>query len=254
MTTDSFLMALERFVSRRGTPKALYSDNGTNFIGAEIELKRLFDSLGDKQVQDAMLSRRIEWYFNPPSASHRGGVWERMIRTIRKVLSHLVKEQVTSDEVLLTSLAEVERIINDRPLVPVYDDPELPVTLCPNDLLLLRTNEGIINDEIPLRERLTKRWRQAQHLANTFWKRWKHEYLPCIQIAHKWLNPHRNLQKGDLVLMAKTDSPRGEWPKGIVLETYPGIDGLVRQVLIRTTTGNFRRDVRSLCLLEGADE
>ncbi|MBM6549247.1 DDE-type integrase/transposase/recombinase [Streptococcus dysgalactiae subsp. equisimilis] len=254
MTTDSFLMALDRFISRRGIPKVLYSDNGSNFIGAEAELRSLCKSFDNKRIHDALLVYQIEWQFNPPSASHRGGVWERMIRTVRKVLSHLVKEQKVSDEGLLTCLAEAERIVNDRPLVPVYDEPELPIALLPNDWLLLRPNPGLTVDSTPLRERFTKQWRQAQHLANTFWKRWKREYLPTLQVTQKWLNPQRNLKLGDLVLLSKIDTPRGCWSKGVVKETYPGLDGLTRQVLVKTVKGLVLRDVRSLCLLEGAEE
>jgi len=254
MTTDSFLMAVNRFISRRGTPKALYSDNGSNFIGAEAELRSLCQSLDDENIHNAMLTRQIDWHFNPPLASHRGGVWERMIRTVRRIYSHLVKEQTVTDEVLLTYLAETERIVNDRPLVPVYDDPEQPAALCPNDWLILRPNTGLENDEIPLRERLTKQWRQAQHLANMFWKRWRTEYLSILQSTQKWLTPHRNLKVGDLVLVNKLNTPKGCWPKGVVTEAYPGVDGLVRQVLVKTARGLVRRDVRSLCLLEAACE
>ena len=254
MTTDSFLMALLRFIGRRGRPKFIYSDNGSNFVGAEAELKSLCRSLNQGRIHDAMLVHEIEWCFNPPSASHRGGVWERMIRSVRKVLSHLIRDQLVTDEVLLTCMAEAERIVNDRPLIPVYDDPDQPTVLRPSDMLILRHNTGLVSDVIPLRERLTKYWRQSQHLANTFWKRWKTEYVPLLQTTQKWLMPKRNLVKGDLVLLCKDDAPRGCWPKGIVIETYPGVDGLVRQVLVKTKGGPSRRDVRSLCLLEGAED
>ena len=177
-----------------------------------------------------------------------------MIRSVRKVLSHLVREQLVTDEVLLTCMAEAELIVNDRPLVPVYDDPDQPAVLRPSDMLTLRTNSGLVTDSIPLRESLTKYWRQSQHLVNTFLRRWKREYLPILQTTHKWLKPHRNLTKGDLVLLRKGDVPRGCWPKGIVVETYTGVDGLVRHVLVKTTSGTPRRDVRSLCLFEGAED
>ena len=252
LSTDSFLMALMRFISRRGSPQTIHSDNGTNFVGAESELKELITSLDQKRISDGLHIHTIDWVFNPPYASHRGGIWERMIRTIRRILSFIVKEQPTSDEVLLTSLAEVERIINDRPLVPIYDDPQQPSALRPNDLLLLRPNQGLSNDEIPLRDRYTKGWRQAQHLANIFWKRWRAEYFPTLRLTQKWLSPQENLKSGDLVLIQRPSTPRGHWPKGIVESTFPGADSKVRQVTVRTTQGLIKRDVRSLCLLEGA--
>ena len=126
MSTDSFLMALSRFISRRGAPVALYSDNGSNFIGAEVELRKLIRTLDQGRIVDGLSIQKIEWNFGPPYASHRGGVWERMIKSVRKILNSIMLEQTMTEEVLLTSLAEAERVVNDRPLVPVYDDPEQP--------------------------------------------------------------------------------------------------------------------------------
>ena len=252
LSSDSFIMALLRFISRRGSPDTIYSDNGTNFVGARLELKRLLTTLDHRRISNNLLTHNINWVFNPPYSSHRGGVWERMIRTIKRVLDVMVTEQSPTDEVLVTALAEVERIVNDRPLVPVYDDPSQPKALRPSDLLLLRPCSDLCNDEIPLRERYTRRWRQAQHLANLFWKRWFREYLPTLRLTQKWLSPHTNLKSGDLVLIQKTGTPRGYWPKGVVESTFPSADGMVRQVMVRTTQGSIRRDVRSLCLLEGA--
>ena len=123
--------------------------------------------------------KEITWRFNPPLASHTGGVWERMIRSIRRILTALTSEQVIDDEALLTFLVEVERSLNDRPLNrnqgQVCDlDP-----LTPSKLLLLRSNScltGVFVGE----DRYSKRWRQAQLLTNTFWKRWLGEYLSTI--------------------------------------------------------------------------
>ncbi len=159
-----------------------------------------------------------------------------------------------SDEVLLTALAEAERIVNDKPIALIYDDPQQPKALRPSDLLILRSNSGLTTGDIPLREKMTERWNQAQLLAATFWKQRRREYLPTLQATNKWLKPHRNLKPGDVVLVSKTDGPRGQWLLGVVSETFPGMDGLVRQAMFKTNAGLVRRDVRSLCLLEEAEE
>ncbi|MBM6549353.1 hypothetical protein H7673_10880 [Streptococcus dysgalactiae subsp. equisimilis] len=86
----------------------------------------------------------------------------------------------------------------------------------------MTANAGIVRREISLVERYTKGWLQAQHLASVFWKRWRQEYLPTLQISHKWLKVERNLRVGDLVLILGGDSSRGYWPKGIVSEVFPG--------------------------------
>ena len=253
LSTDSFLMVPTRFACRRGPPKSILSDNGSNFIGADLELKCALDRLNQEQITDKLRLSGIEWNFNPPHASHRGGVWERIIRTIRRLLTSLVREQTLTDEVLHTVLTNIEYIINDRPIIPVYDDPDQPIALRPNDLLLLRAGEGLPIGDCSLREYYTKRWRQAHHLSNVFWKRWLKEYVPTLQAASKWFLPHRNLKEGDLVLIHKADTPRGLWPKGVVTKVCVGSDKLVRTVFVRTTSGELKRDIRSLCLLEGAD-
>ena len=82
LSTSSFMNALRRFVARRGHVRKIYSDNGTNFVGAKNALGRL----DDEAVSKWAATQSIEWIFNPPHASHMGGVWERLIRTVRRVL------------------------------------------------------------------------------------------------------------------------------------------------------------------------
>ena len=88
--TDSFIQALERFMARRGQPSEIWSDNGTNFIGAQKELKRAVQQWNQDQIHAHLLKKEIDWKFNPPAASHMGGVWERQIRTIRSVLAGII--------------------------------------------------------------------------------------------------------------------------------------------------------------------
>ncbi|CAH8432098.1 unnamed protein product [Schistosoma bovis] len=129
LSIDSFLMALSRFSNRRGIPKKIYSDRGTTFVGLEKEIQRLLPDFKDNRVAKEMIRRNIEWHYNIPYASHRGGIWERLIRSIRRILSAVSCEQTMTHETLSTYLTEVERKLNDRPLVPVYDDPEQLETL-----------------------------------------------------------------------------------------------------------------------------
>ena len=94
------------------------------------------------------------------------------------------------------------------------------------------------------------RWKHLHLLANEFWHRWTREYLPTLQERQKWLQPKPNFKVGDLVLLAKKNLSRGQWPKGLVEETFPDSEGMVRQVVVRIADGAYRRDVRKLCLLE----
>ncbi|XP_073237647.1 uncharacterized protein [Porites lutea] len=195
LDTDSFILALRRFIARRGQVKEIRSDNGTNFTGAEKELCVMISSWNQATIHDTLLQKGIKWVFNPPAASHHGGVWERLIRSTRKILEALTKEQVLDDECLQTLLCEAESIINGRPLTKVSDDPNDLEPLTPNHLLLLRQNESLPPGLFEKNTYSRRRWRQVQYLANVFWGRWKREYLPLLQERQKWFRPRRNFTR-----------------------------------------------------------
>jgi hypothetical protein len=134
----------------------------------------------------------VTWHFNAPSARHTGGVWERVIRSIRRILAALTTEQTLDDETLVTLLVEVERILNDRQLVRgegQFDDLE-PLT--PSKLLLVRSKSCLPLGVFVGADRFGRRRRQAQVFAYSFWKRCISEYLPTLQLRQKWGKQARN--------------------------------------------------------------
>ena len=177
-----------------------------------------------------------------------------MIRSVRRILSAVSREQTLTEESLLTYLTEVERILNNRPLIPVRDDPAEPDALTPNHILLPRGSSIPATDNADLRLRYTRQWRQSQLMADTFWRRWLKEYIPLLQLRQKWLQPKRNIKVGDLVIVSNDSAPRGTWIKGLVTGAIPQSDGLVRTVEVKTASGTITRDLRKVCLLEGVDE
>ena len=251
LTTESFLMAFTRFIGRRGIPKTVYSDNGTNLVGAESILKNCIKGWSKDRIKDQMHNRGIEWIFNPPDCSHRGGIWERMIRSTRRILRVLTFKQTLTDETLMTFIVEAERIINSRPLCPLSDDARDPIALTPAMILLLRDNSVDIceyHSNVNLRC-----WRHACNISRAFWKRWVKEYLSTLHLRQKWLKPKRNLKTGDLVLLLSDGLTYKEWPLGLVVDTKMDDDGFVREATIKTSKGLFRKDIRKLCLLESSD-
>ena len=245
---DSFVKCLQRFIARRGKMKSLRSDNGTNFICAERELRQEVQKMDMTVVQNALNRRNIEWKFNPPSASHFGGVWERQIRTVKRVLAGLTKEQRMTDESLLTFMCVAEGIVNNRPITATSTDPNDLSPLTPSHFLILRPTESLTGtfDEDCLR----KNWRQIEYMANVFWKRWVREYLPQLQARTKWVTQSRNVECGDLVLIMDYSIPRNQWLMGRVIETYQGQDNQVRSVKIKTSRAEFTRPIAKVCLLE----
>ncbi|XP_071094613.1 uncharacterized protein [Haliotis cracherodii] len=200
LDTDSFLNGFVRFISRRGCPKTVRSDNGTKFRGAEIELTRAIDAWNLERIGEFMSKKEICWMFNPPAASHMGGAWERLIRTVRKVMNALLKtNRPLDDDGLHTLFCEIESIVNGRPITVVSDDHKDAEPLTPNHLLLLRAGPDLPLGSFQAADAYRRRWKHAQFLADIFWKRWTKEYMPSLQLRQKWLLPKRNIMVGDIV-------------------------------------------------------
>ena len=117
LESDTFILALRRFIARRGPMREMRSDNGTNFVGAERELREAVQEMKHDQIRKKMQKESIDWIFNPPTASHIGGSWERQIRKTRKILAGLVRENGDrlDEETFRALLREVEAVINSRP-------------------------------------------------------------------------------------------------------------------------------------------
>jgi len=250
LDTSSCINAILRFQARRGQVSIIRSDNGTNFVGAERGLREALAGLDQSRINEAMMRKGVQWIFNPPGASHHGGIWERQIRTVRKVMNSVLKQQQLDDEGLQTLLCEVESIINGRPLTTNTDHPSDLEPLTPSHLLLLKAQScfppGVFDkDDVYAR----RRWRQIQYLADLFWRRWTQEYLPLLQERQKWLRPKRSFKVGDVVLVADTSLPRNAWMLGRITKVLPDSKGVVRSAEVQTKTNIIHRPITKLCLL-----
>ena len=252
LESDCFINVLRRFISRRGPPKFIHSDNGTNFVGAEREIRESIQTWNQKQIQDQLLQKGCQWVFQPPKASHASGVWERLIRSTRVALRAILGNSLVDEEVMATVLTEVESILNSRPLCSASDDPNDFAPLTPNHLLLQRAVHTLPPGSFVKEDIFSRRkWKQTQILADHFWKRWLKEYIPSLQERQKWYRPHRNAEVGDLVLLVDECLPRGQWRMGRIVKLFPSRDGLIRTVEVKTgALTSFVRPVQKLCLLE----
>lgn len=261
LSTDAFIQALRRFIALRGCPREIWSDNGTNFTGASKELRESVKEFNDDLIRRELHSKGSEWHscptpkwkFQPPTASHMSGVWERLIRSVRKTMSPLIGNVSAplTLETLRTVFCEAVSILNSRPLCPSSDDPNDLEPLTPNHFLLLRQNvttpPGIFTkDDIYAR----KQWRHAQFIANHFWSRWIKEYIPLLQQRTKWTTVRRNLKVNDLVLITDANEARSKWLLGRVIRVFPGKDDRVRSAELKTKGSNLIRPIHKLCLLE----
>ncbi|XP_039475121.1 uncharacterized protein LOC120442556 [Oreochromis aureus] len=235
LDTSSFINSLRRFFAIRGPSEHLYSDCGTNFVGAckELEFQKV---LSKSEVQRYTNNRGCTWHFNPPHSSHMGGAWERMIGVARRILDSMLMHTPSSSlthEVLCTLMAEVTAIINSRPLVSVSSDPDVPQILTPAMLLTQKQSVPPPPGTFTEKDLYKQQWRQVQRLADQFWNRWKREYLQTLQLRRKWQESSPNIERGDVVLMKDDRTCRNDWPMALVMNTFPGGDGNVCKIEIR---------------------
>lgn len=249
---DSLVNCLRRFVCRRGPVKTIVSDNGTNLVAGNKELIASIGQWNQSQMNSKCKNTGVTWKFNPPNASHYGGVYEREIRTIRKVLNSLLCEFENlvslSDEVLSTLMCEVENILNNRPLTSVTNDMNDLDALTPNHLLRFQTSIeypiGVFSKEdIYLR----KRWRRVQFAADTFWSRWRREYMPNLLDRQKWYTLRRNHAVGDLVLVTDQLLPRNMWCLGRIESVKVSSDGQVRSAFVKVSRCKQGKDIKYGC-------
>lgn len=199
LDTDSCLMAWRRHVALRGSPKDVWSDNGTNLTACEKELREGLERIINegrmvKEIED----QGVNWFFSPPVAPHFGGSWESLVKSAKAALKVVLGSTTVKEEVLRTVLAEVVAILNSRPLTHMSVDPEDECPLTPNRFLLGRAHPHIpldlFDEEGPLNH---KRWKQAQELVARFWRRWMVEYVPALMERRKWTRKSRNVQVGE---------------------------------------------------------
>lgn len=238
MTTSSFILALRNIISLRGNVKKIYCDRGTNFIGASREFKKAFKELDPSEVERFLAEKSCEFHFSPANASHMGGVWERQIRTARRVLGGLLKsgkEKLTPTS-LRTLFYEAAAIVNGRPYSAMAaESPDVCEPLTPNHLLTLKSvpilpPPGDFSEDT---EFTKQQWCIVQRYVERFWTRWKAEYLASLHKRQKWQRTHRNLEPGDVVIVHDDDQPRNRWKLGLVECVRVSEDGRVRSVELR---------------------
>lgn len=246
---DSFLMALRRFIARRGKPAELYSDQGTNFRGGEKELKEAFSNLSP-EVQQNLATQQISFHFNPPAAPHFGGVWEREIRSVKAALYTTIGSQTVSEEVLRTVLIEIESILNSKPLGYVSANIADLDPVTPNSLLMGRPDSALPQVVYPQSELLgRRRWRHSQVLADRFWTAFVKNYLPSLQLRGKWTTPAPDITVGSVVMMVDPQLPRSLWQVGKVVTVFPGPDGRVRSAEVQIKDKVYTRPIVRLIVL-----
>lgn len=250
MSADDFLQAYQRFTARRGNPDKVFSDHGTNFVGADRLLQEAFDMWKAEIIQHAVHASGTEWRFITPSAPHEGGIWEAAVKSMKHHLKRVMGTQKYSIQGITTLLASVEACLNSRPLCRLSDDPQDLEALTPAHFLIGRPLRLPIHEKAEDPPYSNKRlFMQLQFQIQAFWKRWTSDYLQSLIQTPKWREEHENVKIGQLVLIKSENIPPTYWAMGRIIETSTGSDGKVRSVTIKTHSGTLERSIRKLCIL-----
>ncbi|XP_045769775.1 uncharacterized protein LOC123870493 [Maniola jurtina] len=249
LSSANFLSALRRFISRRGKPKHIYSDNGTSFVGAYKEIgKFLKDSC--ISVSESVANEGIAFHFIPPYSPHFGGLWEAGVKSVKYHLRRVLGNSNFTYEQLNTVLVQIEGLLNSRPLTPLSSDPNDLQPLTPAHFLIGRplTALPVPNYENQPVNRLN-RYQRIEQVRQHFWTRWSKEYISELQHRSKWQVPTSSLNVGDLVAIKEDGLPPLKWKLGRVVAVYPGSDGIARVADIRTASGVVSRSFSKICPL-----
>ena len=249
LSTQEFLATLKRFSARRGTPAHVYSDNGTNFQGAQQEIKELqqlhFSSETRNSISHYCTSSSIEWHFIPPRAPHFGGLWEAGVRSMKTLLRKLITPHHLRFDELYTILTEVEAVLNSRPIVPLNSTNIDDTTLTPGHFLIgrpLKSPPSVEAEKTKISS--LRRWALVNRLSQDLWKAWIGCYLQSLHHRSKWTDKNKNVKKDDIVFIKDEVLRYRDWPIARVIEIFPGDDGNVRAADVLCHGKLFRRAPR----------
>ena len=218
--TSNFLLALTRFASIRGWPERVYSDPGSQLLGADRELNEAAKRLGT--------DHGMEWVVGPADSPWRQGAVESLVKTAKRALKFAINDQRLSAPEFLTVCTEVANTINERPigLLPSLDN-DINV-LTPNCLLLGRACADNPGGWQPVDTSFKTRYSLVSSIGEHFWKKWIELYAPSLVHQPKWFSSQPDLQVGDIVLVADSNALRGTYSLARVMAVHPGKDGRVR--------------------------
>ena len=258
LSTTKFILALRRFLSRRGNCRIIYSDNAKTFKCANKDFDYFDKIIKDKKLQDFVSSERISWKFIVELSPWWGGFYERLMRAIKEPLRKILGRAQLTFEELMTVLTEIENVLNQRPLTYVFNDVNEPEPLTPAHFLLVGHNIKYPHHFAELfntstsRTTLVKRKMYQTKLLQQIWTKWKTQYLLDLKNFHTFNSPRvkENLKEGDIVLIEGTSKSKFLWDLGRIIQVFKGRDGLVRSCTVKTKNNEIRRPIQLLYPLE----
>jgi hypothetical protein len=236
METTHVINALSRFIDIRGTPVTITSDNQTSFVKANKTLSE-WGKIDFKQViretQELADEKGIKWNFNPPKAPHFGGVFEIIVKAMKRALEAMLTREDVEEEEFRTVVSKAAWMLNSRPIQRLGNASDLE-TLTPAHFLGTCPEEATFPPDLPPDRRdLPTRLKQQVEIQQHLWKRFGEEIIPDLAARKKWLYQKDTVKVGDLMVEIDENNPRGQWKKVLIRSIEPSTDGLIRKVVIQ---------------------
>ncbi|XP_065082970.1 uncharacterized protein LOC135705275 [Ochlerotatus camptorhynchus] len=246
--TSKGYVAVFRFTSRRGLCHHIWSDNGTNFVGADREIRRYLQSEKfNEAVGQYLGDLKVKWTFITPSAPHMGGIWEAAVKSMKKHLRAVVGNKTLTFEDLGTVLSQVEACLNSRPLCQLSSSIDSCEALTPGHFIIGQPLNLLPQPDVShIPENRLDRWQRIQQYTTAIWNRWRDEYVATLQPRNKWHAVQQNLTSGQLVLIKNENTPPAAWDLARVVNTHPDRYGIVRTVTLRRGQMEYQRPVHKL--------
>ena len=215
-----FIQVLCRFFAVRGKPALILSDNGTQLVGAERELREMIKGWQKEKLKEFAAEKGINWQFITPTAPHQNGCAEAMVKSCKRAIKKAIGDNKLTPFELYTCFLEIANLINQRPIGRVSTDPNEGTYLCPNDILLGRACSEIRQG--PFRETRDPRKRVefVQRIVDDFWKHWQRDVFTALVPRRKWNADRRNVRVNDVVVVENPNVVGGNWTIGKVIEVF----------------------------------
>ena len=257
LRTETFLAALNRAQGRTGRVSMITSDNALTFKAADRYLKSLYRKIEWDKVCEDQAARGTRWKFGIPLSPWGQGAVEALVGTVKKALSLVLKNRRLTPMQYLTVLYECEAWINDRPLGTIADSKDSLLPLTPSMLTRQRLMGALPHDPTPLKEvspkdRITRMMVHRRILQSQLWRRFQQEYLLRFQVSRLVASKNMpQLEVGKVVHLREKNLKPGKWQLARVIELFPGSDGKVRRVKLKTASGaEIVRHVNDLAFQE----
>ncbi|XP_045504751.1 uncharacterized protein LOC123701362 isoform X1 [Colias croceus] len=255
LSSESYLAALNRFIARRGKPTNIFSDNGTNFVGACNELSKFLKQNSDT-IKSQTSNMSINFRFSPAYSPHFNGLAEGSVKSFKHHLKRVVGCTNLTYEEMNTVLVQIEAILNSRPLTPISSDPSDLTALTPSHFLIGRTITFLPTPQVKETTAVhtLSRYMRTQQLKTHFWNRFHKEYITELQKRQKWRKDGGQLKLGEMVVVKDERLHPNQWLLGRVTRLHPGSDGVTRVADVLTSSGIQRRAFNRLCPLPIEDQ